>query len=201
MEPDYGSWQTPDISRSHLYRGTNAWSSGLHWLCEQASESSDEDDVSPFSRGQPGVGVGVGFNSNFNSRVGVGVEIRRVGVGVDIPENCQSWHWSWNLRSWSWSWSWYSGQLTGVWVKTPGVGVDILKLTQTLPFSELMIAIQSNTCVLMSVFHVLISSIVTVSSLHVQFSKCFWCLLFISFKIYTEDLWLITFSWFHQRLR
>ena len=25
MEPDYGSWQTPDISRSHLYRGTNAW--------------------------------------------------------------------------------------------------------------------------------------------------------------------------------
>ena len=25
MEPDFGSWQTPDISRSHLYRGTIAW--------------------------------------------------------------------------------------------------------------------------------------------------------------------------------
>ena len=25
MEPDFDSWQTPDISRSHLYRGTNAW--------------------------------------------------------------------------------------------------------------------------------------------------------------------------------
>ena len=25
MEPDFGSWQTPDISRSHLYRGTLAW--------------------------------------------------------------------------------------------------------------------------------------------------------------------------------
>ena len=25
MEPDLGSWQTPDISRSHLYRGTIAW--------------------------------------------------------------------------------------------------------------------------------------------------------------------------------
>ena len=25
MEPDLGSWQSPDISRSHLYRGTIAW--------------------------------------------------------------------------------------------------------------------------------------------------------------------------------
>ena len=25
MEPDLGSWQLPDISRSHLYRGTIAW--------------------------------------------------------------------------------------------------------------------------------------------------------------------------------
>ena len=25
MEPDFGSWQTPNISRSHLYRGTIAW--------------------------------------------------------------------------------------------------------------------------------------------------------------------------------
>ena len=25
MEPDFGSWQAPDISRSHLYRGTIAW--------------------------------------------------------------------------------------------------------------------------------------------------------------------------------
>ena len=25
MEPDMGSWQSPDISRSHLYRGTIAW--------------------------------------------------------------------------------------------------------------------------------------------------------------------------------
>ena len=25
MEPDFGPWQTPDISRSHLYRGTIAW--------------------------------------------------------------------------------------------------------------------------------------------------------------------------------
>ena len=25
MEPDFGSWQTLDISRSHLYRGTIAW--------------------------------------------------------------------------------------------------------------------------------------------------------------------------------
>ena len=25
MEPDSGSWQMPDISRSHLYRGTIAW--------------------------------------------------------------------------------------------------------------------------------------------------------------------------------
>ena len=25
MEPDFGSWQTPDISRFHLYRGTIAW--------------------------------------------------------------------------------------------------------------------------------------------------------------------------------
>ena len=25
MEPDFGSWQWPDISRSHLYRGTIAW--------------------------------------------------------------------------------------------------------------------------------------------------------------------------------
>ena len=25
MEPDFGSWQLPDISRSHLYRGTIAW--------------------------------------------------------------------------------------------------------------------------------------------------------------------------------
>ena len=27
MEPDLGSWQSPDISRSHLYRGTIAWTS------------------------------------------------------------------------------------------------------------------------------------------------------------------------------
>ena len=25
IEPDFGSWQSPDISRSHLYRGTIAW--------------------------------------------------------------------------------------------------------------------------------------------------------------------------------
>ena len=25
MEPDLGSWQSPDISRAHLYRGTIAW--------------------------------------------------------------------------------------------------------------------------------------------------------------------------------
>ena len=25
MESDFGSWQSPDISRSHLYRGTIAW--------------------------------------------------------------------------------------------------------------------------------------------------------------------------------
>ena len=25
MDPDLGSWQSPDISRSHLYRGTIAW--------------------------------------------------------------------------------------------------------------------------------------------------------------------------------
>ena len=25
MKPDFGSWQTPDISRSHLYRDTIAW--------------------------------------------------------------------------------------------------------------------------------------------------------------------------------
>ena len=25
MEPDLGSWQSPDISRSHLYHGTIAW--------------------------------------------------------------------------------------------------------------------------------------------------------------------------------
>ena len=25
MESDFGSWQSPDISRSHLYRGTFPW--------------------------------------------------------------------------------------------------------------------------------------------------------------------------------
>ena len=41
MEPDLGSWQSPDISRSHLYRGTIAWTptnrdiSGLHCIVQR----------------------------------------------------------------------------------------------------------------------------------------------------------------------
>ena len=43
MEPDLGSWQSPDISRSHLYRGTIAWTpinrdiSGLHCIWSDPS--------------------------------------------------------------------------------------------------------------------------------------------------------------------
>ena len=35
MEPDVGSWQRPDISHCHLYRGTIAWTppTAVYWEC------------------------------------------------------------------------------------------------------------------------------------------------------------------------
>ena len=31
MEPDFGSWQSPNISRSHLYHVTIAWTYAIYW--------------------------------------------------------------------------------------------------------------------------------------------------------------------------